>query len=75
LTPGTSTPKRGSCIFRIDFTKEQNHTSFFLLKLSMPYSKNDLLNLDRGWSGVEELSSEQLEQLKQQKKLCYGNDD
>ena len=72
LAPGTSKEyKKGSCVFKIDL-KGDGKYSFFLLKLSMPYIIDDLLNLDRGWNGIESLNEKQLKDLEWQIKICKG---
>jgi len=72
LTPGTTKEyQKGSCVFKIDL-KEDEKYSFFLLKLSMPYIIDDLLNLDRGWNGIDSLNEKQLNDFEWQIKICKG---
>ena len=72
LAPGTSKEyQKGSCVFKIDL-KGGGEYSFFLLKLSMPYIIDDLLNLDRGWNGIETLNEKQLKDFEWQIKICKG---
>jgi hypothetical protein len=72
LAPATSKEyQKGSCVFIIDL-KGDGEYSFFLLKLSMPYIIDDLLNLDRGWNGVESLNEKQLKDFEWQIKICKG---
>ncbi|MEA3495959.1 MAG: hypothetical protein U9R42_07985 [Bacteroidota bacterium] len=72
LAPGTTKEyQKGSCVFKIDL-KEDGEYSFFLLKLSMPYIIDDLLNLDRGWNGIDSLNEKQLQDFEWQIKICKG---
>lgn len=71
LAPGTSSRRTGKCVFRTN-TLNQNINSFFLLKLSMPYTKNDLLQLDRGWSGVSDLNGNEVVDLVKKVKTCLS---
>ncbi len=72
LAPGTTKEyQKGSCVFKVDL-KEDGIFSFFLLKLSMPYIIEDLLELERGWNGVESLNEKQLKDFKWQIKICKG---
>lgn len=72
LAPGTTKEyKINSCVFKIDLAGD-GIFSFFLLKLSMPYIIEDLLNLERGWNGVDVLNKEQISDFKWQIKVCKG---
>ncbi|WP_298286829.1 hypothetical protein [uncultured Lutibacter sp.] len=72
LAPGTTKEyQKGSCVFKIDL-KVNGKTSYFLLKLSMPFIIDDLLSLDRGWSGIDSLSEKQLQDFEWQNKMCKG---
>ena len=72
LAPGTTKEyQKGSCVFKIDLNGDGKY-SFFLLKLSMPYISDDLLNLDRGWSGIDSLNESQLHNFEWQIKICKG---
>jgi hypothetical protein len=55
LTPGTSRKSGGRCVFKTKFTS-QKLTSHFIIKLSIPIAKSKLLELGRGWHGVDDLS-------------------
>ncbi len=72
LAPGTSKEhQKGSCVFKVDLTGDGTF-SYFLLKLSMPYIIEDLLNLERGWDGIDVLNEEQINDFKWQIKMCKG---
>ena len=72
LVPGTSKAyQQGSCVFKVKLGKTDRMT-FFLLKLSMPYIIEDLLKLERGWNGINTLSSSQLKDFEWQIKICKG---
>lgn len=72
LAPGTTKEyQKGSCVFKIDLNEDGKY-SFFLLKLSMPYVIDDLLELDRGWDGINSLNEKQLNDFEWQIKICKG---
>jgi len=72
LVPGTRKEyQRGSCVFKVDLKKDGEY-SFFLLKLSMPYLIEELLNIGRGWNGIDTLNEKQLINFKLQIKFCRG---
>ncbi|HOE39205.1 MAG TPA: hypothetical protein PLG05_04410 [Bacteroidales bacterium] len=72
LVPGTTKEyKKGSCVFKVDLAGD-NTFSYFLLKLSMPYIIEDLLNMERGWNGVDVLNEDQIHDFKWQIKMCKG---
>jgi len=72
LAPGTSKEyNKGSCVFKIDLFEKKYHTHF-LLKLSMPYLIDDILNLDRGWNDIDSLDDKQLKDFIWQIKMCKG---
>jgi len=72
LAPGTTKEyQKGSCVFKVDLVGDGKF-SFFLLKLSMPYIIEDLLNLDRGWNGIDILDDTQLKNFMWQIKICKG---
>lgn len=72
LAPGTTKEyQKGSSVFKIDLNGNGEY-SFFLLKLSMPYIIDDLLNLDRGWNGIDSLNESQLQDFEWQIKICKG---
>ena len=74
LTPGsTKGYRQGSCVFKTRLNGNLR-TSHFLLKLSMPYLITQMLDLEQGWSGVNELSSTQKNDLAWQVKICKGID-
>jgi hypothetical protein len=69
ILPGTTSKHDvGVCVYRV-MLKPGMKTSYFLFNLAMPYVKDDLLKLERGWSGVDELTSTQL--IDFQKKIEY----
>ena len=71
LAPGTSKKRIGSCVFKADMG-ESGKTSYFLLDLSMPITLEQLLEFEKGWNNVEELSDKQLKSFLQQIKFCKG---
>ena len=72
LAPGTTKEyRKGSCVYKADI-KGDGKYSFFLLKLSMPYIIDDLLNLNRGWNGIDSLNEKQLQDFEWQIKICKG---
>jgi hypothetical protein len=72
LAPGTSVNyNKGSCVYKIDLANDGIITSF-LLKLSMPYTINSLLDLERGWNGVDQLDEIRLKEFEWQIKICKG---
>jgi hypothetical protein len=72
LAPGSSKDYNiGSCTFKAKIGSAEK-TTYFLLKLSMPYIIEDLLSLDRGWSGVDSLTKAQLKDFEWQIKMCKG---
>ena len=75
IIPGTSKDyKQGSCVFKIKINQKDpaSITSYFLIKLSMPFTKETLLTLNQGWNGVDNLNEMQLEDFKMQLKFCKG---
>ena len=72
LAPGTSKDyKVGSCVYQADLFNN-GKTSYFLLKLSMPYVIESLLELDKGWNGIEYISNGDLDDFKWKIKICKG---
>ncbi len=72
LAPGTTKEYlKGSCVYKVDLNGIGKY-SFFLLKLSMPYIIQDLVNLDRGWDGIDCLEESELQNFKWQIKACKG---
>ena len=72
LAPGTSKSYNlGSCVFKAKLKKSKK-TSYFLLKLSIPYFIDDVLKLKRGWDKTSKLDQTQIEELKMQIKFCKG---
>ena len=72
LTPGTTKEyQKGCCVFKVDL-RENGKCSYFLLKLSMPYIIDDLLDLERGWDGIDILNEKQLIDFHWQTKMCKG---
>lgn len=77
IVPGTSKQhSRGSCIFQVKLNKNDSlcPKSYFLIALSMAYSKKELLNLNHGWKGVLCLDEEGIKDFKFQIKICKGID-
>lgn len=72
LVPGTSKDyKKGSCVYIVDLNN-CGRKSFFLLKLSMPFLIEDLLDLEKGWDNKYELDEKQLNSFNWQIKICKG---
>ncbi len=72
LVPGTSVDyNKGSCVFKVDLASN-GKLSYFLIKLSMPYSMSSLLKLKRGWDGIQDLSEDQKKDFLWQIKICKG---
>jgi hypothetical protein len=72
LAPGTTKDyQKGSCVFKVDIG-EKGVNSYFLLNLSMPYSISELLDLPRGWNGVDVLSEDQIKKFDWQIEICKG---
>ena len=72
LVPGTTKEyQKGSCVFKVDLAGDGTF-SYFLLKLSMPYIIEDLLNLEKGWNGIDVLNEEQIKDFQWQIKICKG---
>ncbi|MBS1631376.1 MAG: hypothetical protein JST10_02270 [Bacteroidetes bacterium] len=75
IIPGTSKDyKQGSCVFKIKINQKNpaSVTSYFLIKLSMPFTKDALVSLRHGWDGVDILNEKQIEDFKMQLKFCRG---
>ncbi len=75
IIPGTSKDyKQGSCVFKIKINQKKpaTVTSYFLIKLSMPFTKDALVSLRQGWDGVDILNEKQIEDFKMQLKFCRG---
>ena len=75
IIPGTTKDyKQGSCVFKIKINPKDTAaiTSFFLIKLSMPFTKDTLISLSQGWDGVDDLNETQLADFKMQLKFCKG---
>ncbi len=75
IIPGTSKDyKQGSCVFNIKINQKDptSITSYFLIKLSMPFTKDTLVSLRQGWNGVDVLNEKQIENFKMQLKFCRG---
>jgi hypothetical protein len=72
LAPGTTREYcEGSCVFKVDLN-DNGTITHFLLKFSMPFAIDDLLDLDRGWHDTDDLSEQQLIDLNWQKEICRG---
>lgn len=72
IVPGTSKDyKKGSCVFIVDLNG-YGRKSFFLLNLSMPILIEQLLELERGWNGIEELNEKQQADFLWKIKICKG---
>jgi len=77
LVPGTSKHhSRNSCVFKIILNKNDPNCpkSYFLIALSMAYSKKDLMQLKQGWNGILCLDEEGIKDFKFQIKICKGLD-
>jgi len=75
IIPGTSKNyKQGSCVFKIKINQNDptELTSYFLIKLSMPFTKETLVSLRQGWNGIDILNEKQIEDFKMQLKFCKG---
>ena len=75
IIPGTSKDyKQGSCVFKIKINQNgpTSIITYFLIKLSMPSTKETLVGLNQGWNGVYNLDEKQLEDFKMQQKFCKG---
>lgn len=75
IIPGTSKDyKQGSCVFKIKINQKDpsSITSYFLIKLSMPFTKDTLVSLRQGWNGVDVLNEKHIEDFKMQLKFCRG---
>jgi hypothetical protein len=72
LAPGTTKEyQKGSCVFKVDLAGNGVH-SFFLLNLSMPYTIGELVELRRGWNGVDVLDEKELKRFEWQIEICKG---
>jgi hypothetical protein len=75
IIPGTSKDyKQGSCVYKTKINPMDlscNH-SYFLIKLSMPFTIDKLMDLRQGWNGVDVLNEKQLADFKMQIKFCRG---
>ena len=70
ILPGTTSNHDGEiCAYKVDL-QYNNKTSYFLFALAMPYTKEKLLDLDRGWNGINELNKNQLTNFKSKIKIC-----
>ncbi len=70
IIPGTSQSyNKGPCVFktRLSPLSKQSH---FLLKLSMPYSVEDLEAMQNNWNGVQKLSDKQIKDFEMQIDWC-----
>lgn len=77
IVPGTSKDyRKGNCVYkvRLNLTDPNYPPTYFLIDLWMTFSKSDLLTLRKGWNGIENLNETQLEEFKQQIKICKGID-
>lgn len=75
IIPGTSKEyKQGSCVYKVKINPVDMNScvSHFLIKLSMPFTKENLMDLRQGWNGIDELSEKQLADFKMQLKFCKG---
>jgi len=70
ILPGTTSNHDGErCAYKVKLGKERK-ISYFLFALAMPYTKDNLLDLERGWSGVDELNKNQLIDYKSKIEIC-----
>lgn len=77
LIPGTTKDyNKGSSVFRVKINPEDSECPYthFLIKLRMVCNSRDILNLYRGWNGVDILNDSQIEDLKLQIKFSLGID-
>jgi len=77
IIPGTTKEyQKGSSVFKVKINPADPNcpTSIFLIKLWMTYNNSNLIQFNRGWSGIDILSNSQIEDLKLQIKFCYGID-
>ncbi len=75
IIPGTSKEyKQGSCVYKVKINPVDINCciSHFLIKLSMPFTKENLMDLRQGWNGINELNEKQLTDFKMQLKFCKG---
>ena len=75
IIPGTSKDyNQGSCVFKIKINALNPLCphSYFLIKLSMPFTKESLLDLKSGWNGIEILNEKQISEFNMQLKFCKG---
>ena len=54
IIPGTSKVQEGSCIYRtlLSPVNPNKTTSYFLIKLSMPYARAKIGELSQGWNDI-----------------------
>jgi len=70
ILPGTTSDHSGErCAYEVIHQKKKK-ISYFLFALAMPYTKDNLLDLERGWDGVNELDKSQLISFKSKIKIC-----
>ncbi len=77
IIPGTSKEHSiGSNVYRVKINSSDPDCpySHFLIKLRMTYNSKDILNLQRGWNGVENLNEQQTADLKLHIKFSLGID-
>lgn len=75
LIPGTSKEyKKGTDVFKVKINPDDPDCplSHFLIKLRMTYNSKDVLNLVRGWNGIDTLNEQQTDELKMQIKFSLG---
>ena len=72
IAPGTTRDfKKGICVFK-DNLKNSDRTTHFLLKLSMPFAIDNLLQLKSGWNNQFELERKELKEFNWHIKNCKG---
>jgi len=69
LTPGTSRKSGGRCVFKTNLNSQEVR-SHFIIKLSIPISKTKLMELERGWNGVDDLSYNDKKELRIKTRVC-----
>ena len=72
VIPGTSKDyQKGSCVYKVDLGASGVITHFLIL-LSMPYPVSDLMDLERGWNGIDEFDKTQQSNFVRQLIFCRG---
>ena len=70
ILPGTTRDHNNQrCAYEVNLQKAQKK-SYFLFALAMPYSKDNLLTLRRGWDGIDDLNNDQLKRFNLKIEMC-----